>query len=93
MNFSFPHSPHLIINSYVKKWFNANRPVTARTGIVIPVSWNPPHEGWIKLNVDGSRDNNSSIITAGGVLRNSLCQWVKGFMINKGCGSVIEAEL
>ncbi|KAK3183172.1 hypothetical protein Dsin_030458 [Dipteronia sinensis] len=45
------------------------------------------------LNIDGSRDTNSGIITAGGVIRNSISQWVKGFGMNRGCGSVIEAEL
>ncbi|KAK2653366.1 hypothetical protein Ddye_013222 [Dipteronia dyeriana] len=64
-----------------------------RTGIVIPVAWSPPTEGWIKLNIDGSQDNKSGTLTAGGVIRNSSSQWVKGFVMKKGCGSVIEAEL
>ncbi|KAK2653049.1 hypothetical protein Ddye_012905 [Dipteronia dyeriana] len=93
VNFSIPHSPHLIINSFAKDWSDANRPTSVRTGLVIPVAWNPPIEGWIKLNIDGSRDNNSGTIIARGAIQNSSSLWFKGFVMNKGCGSVTEAEL
>ncbi|KAK3220556.1 hypothetical protein Dsin_014526 [Dipteronia sinensis] len=71
VDFSIPHPPHLIINSFAKNWLAANCPVSARIGFVFLVAWNPPNEGWIKLNIDGSResrDTNSGIITAGGVM-------------------------
>ncbi|KAK3173860.1 hypothetical protein Dsin_032671 [Dipteronia sinensis] len=68
----------------LKDWVAANCPVSARIGFVFLVAWNPPNEGWIKLNIDGSRDTNSGIITAGGVMRNSMSQWMKGFVVNKG---------
>ncbi|KAK3205641.1 hypothetical protein Dsin_019687 [Dipteronia sinensis] len=48
---------------------------------------------WVKLNTDGSRDIDLGTITAGGVLRNHLKQWLRGFVLNKGFGSVLEAEL
>ncbi|KAL5846735.1 hypothetical protein ACOSQ3_010259 [Xanthoceras sorbifolium] len=41
---------------------------------------------WVKLNVDGSR-NSLGCIAVGGVIRNSLGQWLGGFTANKGSGS------
>ena len=48
---------------------------------------------WVKLNVDGSRRPDSGCIAAGGVARNHLKQWLVGFALNKGVGSVLEAEM
>ncbi|KAK2649549.1 hypothetical protein Ddye_017038 [Dipteronia dyeriana] len=48
---------------------------------------------WVKINVDGSCDTNSGIITACGVLKDHLKNWLRGFMLNKGVWSVLEAEL
>ncbi|KAI9160793.1 hypothetical protein LWI28_011617 [Acer negundo] len=56
------------------------------------VFWNPPDFDWVKLNVDGSRNPESGCISAGGVARNHLKQCLVGFALNKGSGSVLEAE-
>ncbi|KAK0586152.1 hypothetical protein LWI29_001888 [Acer saccharum] len=57
------------------------------------VVWNPPPQDWVKLNVDGSKISASDSIAAGGVLRDHKKKWLGGFAINKGRGSVLEAEL
>ncbi|CAL2251951.1 unnamed protein product [Prunus armeniaca] len=45
------------------------------------------------LNVDGSCKPASGNIGAGGVLRDSFGNWIKGFAVNMGNGQVLEAEL
>ncbi|KAI5324318.1 hypothetical protein L3X38_033391 [Prunus dulcis] len=52
-----------------------------------------PLPGVCKVNTDGSRINSSGLIGAGGLLRDSCGNWIKGFSVNLGYGSVIEAEL
>ncbi|KAK3229955.1 hypothetical protein Dsin_001836 [Dipteronia sinensis] len=59
----------------------------------LPIAWLEPNENWVKLNIDGSRNSESGIITARGVLHNHWKSWLKGFVLNKGIGSVIEAKL
>ncbi|KAL5841286.1 hypothetical protein ACOSQ3_011889 [Xanthoceras sorbifolium] len=49
-------------------------------------------QGWIKLNIDGSRDNYVGNIAAGGVLTDATKQWITGLALNRGKGSVLEAE-
>ncbi|KAL5734766.1 hypothetical protein ACOSP7_032627 [Xanthoceras sorbifolium] len=56
------------------------------------VTWCPPPQSWVKLNVDGSR-NSLGCIAAGGVIRDNLGQWLGGFTANKGSGSVLEEEV
>lgn len=55
--------------------------------------WQKPEPGVIKLNVDGSRSGNSGKIGAGGVIRNDIGSWIKGFQVNLGIGDVLDAEL
>ncbi|CAL8991959.1 unnamed protein product [Prunus brigantina] len=52
-----------------------------------------PFPGVCKVNTDGSRINSSCLIGAGGLLRDSCGNWIKGFSANLGYGSIIEAEL
>ncbi|KAL5840215.1 hypothetical protein ACOSQ4_012823 [Xanthoceras sorbifolium] len=47
----------------------------------------------VKVNVDGSRRCDSGAITAGGVARNSEKVWLAGFVVKKGVGSALCAEL
>ncbi|KAK2657145.1 hypothetical protein Ddye_010197 [Dipteronia dyeriana] len=56
-------------------------------------SWNPPTFDWVKLNVDGSMIPKLGSIFAGGVVRDHRKNWLIGFALNKGVGSVLEAEL
>lgn len=55
--------------------------------------WESPNTGIFKLNVDGSCKPASGNIGAGGVLRDSFGNWIKGFAVNLGNGQVLEAEL
>ncbi|KAK3219077.1 hypothetical protein Dsin_013047 [Dipteronia sinensis] len=90
-DFSISISPNLIVTSFCKDWLNANVCPT-RNVLSILVAWVPPSEGWVKLNVDGSCDGESGIITAGGVLRNHKKEWINGFAMNIGVGNVLDAE-
>ena len=66
---------------------------TVRDEVVLPFMWLEPIEGWVKLNVDGSRNTDSGLIAAGGVLHSHWKYGLKGFETNKGVGSVMEVEL
>ncbi|CAI0374979.1 unnamed protein product [Linum tenue] len=57
------------------------------------VSWSKPLEGWVKLNVDGSRRSEPPSSAIGGVLRNSDGSWIVGFSNKVGHASVLESEI
>ncbi|KAI5339865.1 hypothetical protein L3X38_019138 [Prunus dulcis] len=61
--------------------------------IPLLLAWEPPELGQFKLNVDGSRRCASGSIGAGGVIRNSLGDWVCGFAVNLGKEQILEAEV
>ena len=82
----------MVINSVAKDWLKANHSANVREEGLLPIRWMEPNEGWVKVNVDGSRNTDSGMIDAGGVLRNHGKNWLKGVVMNKGVGSVIEAE-
>ncbi|KAK3227570.1 hypothetical protein Dsin_007432 [Dipteronia sinensis] len=92
-DFVSPCSPNLIINQYCRDWMDAIVNANVKTSIPVEIVWQPPSDGWVKLNVDGSRDPISGVITAGGVLRDHSKNWLRGFVINKGVGSILEAEM
>ena len=53
------------------------------------VGWDPPMIGWVKVNTDGARKGNSSMADWGGVVRDHLGSWVRGFMFNVGFGTFV----
>ncbi|CAL8164317.1 unnamed protein product [Prunus armeniaca] len=55
--------------------------------------WMAPLPSCCKVNTDGSIINSFGLIGAGGLLRDSCGNWIKGFFVNLGHGSIIEAEL
>lgn len=57
------------------------------------IAWEPPCEGWTKLNTDGASHGNPSLATAGGVLRDHTGRWCYGFSLNIGICSATLAEL
>ncbi|KAL4372985.1 hypothetical protein AHAS_Ahas05G0036500 [Arachis hypogaea] len=57
------------------------------------IKWHGPHEDFIKVNVDGSFMTSSNNVTCGGVLRDSLDRFIKGFSCNFGSCSIMHAEL
>lgn len=58
---------------------------------MVPVYWDKPPEGWIKLNTDGSLK--SHIAGGGGVIRDSQGQFIKGYREHYGHISILEAEV
>lgn len=61
--------------------------------VVVQHHWDKPIDGWWKVNSDGSWCQEKNIAGAGGVIRDSLGNWVVGF--GKCCGdcSIDKAEL
>jgi len=55
------------------------------------ITWQRPPNNFLKLNVDGSAKNN--LVGAGGILRDSLGNWVAGFSAFIGFGNSLSAEL
>ncbi|KAK7307034.1 hypothetical protein VNO77_39734 [Canavalia gladiata] len=45
------------------------------------VGWTKPEIGWVKLNVDGSRDHSGPSAGCGGVLRNASGTWCNAFAL------------
>ncbi|KAK2642276.1 hypothetical protein Ddye_024039, partial [Dipteronia dyeriana] len=86
-NFVLPLCPGKIILRYVGSWLFANAKLEDSV----------PEESrmisWEKLIVDGSWLPELGSIAMGGVNKNDRKSWLVGFALNKGTGSVIEAEL
>nr|WMB96745.1 hypothetical protein [Solanum melongena] len=57
------------------------------------VGWKAPEGEVLKLNVDGSVNNNTGIATSGGLVRDAQANWVCGFVQKIGIASILEAEL
>ncbi|KAL4343285.1 hypothetical protein AHAS_Ahas11G0063100 [Arachis hypogaea] len=57
------------------------------------VGWEPPEEGWIKLNVDGSVLQLGSRGACGGLLRNFRGRMLVGFSMNIGTCTITMAKL
>ncbi|CAA7059955.1 unnamed protein product [Microthlaspi erraticum] len=57
------------------------------------IAWQPPIQGWWKVNTDGTSRGNPGLATAGGVLRDEQGSWVCGFALNIGICSAPLAEL
>ncbi|VVA22772.1 PREDICTED: ribonuclease [Prunus dulcis] len=68
---------------------------TIPKGLSIPVelAWVHPGIGAFKLNVDGTCKPWSRAIGAGGVICDSVGDWVGGFSVNLGIGQILEVEL
>ncbi|KAL6191791.1 hypothetical protein ACLB2K_038180 [Fragaria x ananassa] len=58
----------------------------------IPVVWEAPPLGWVKVNTDGSFVD-STRAGYGGVFRNSMSLFIGGFSYNAMVPSAIDAEL
>ena len=71
--------------------------VTRKVKNTVPVSklvsWSPPTPGSWKLNTDEAVKGVSQVASAGGVIRNDVGVWFKGYSRSLGHGSVIVAEL
>ncbi|KAK8631742.1 hypothetical protein V6N13_028522 [Hibiscus sabdariffa] len=54
--------------------------------------WQPPVSEWYKLNTNGSRVSSTRFASYGGVLRNSIGDWIVGFKKYVGICSIAVAE-
>jgi len=50
----------------------------------VGVKWDPPNEGWVALNTDGTARGNPGQAGAGGVIRGDRGEWIAGFSENLG---------
>lgn len=58
----------------------------------IKVKWEPPSEGWVKLNSDGSVKSGSQAV-CGGLIRNMHGTFMAEFSCNLGTCTIMQAEL
>ncbi|CAL9008460.1 unnamed protein product [Prunus brigantina] len=83
-----------VILKAAREWSSrayAPRSKTSKTQVSL--AWKPPVAGCFKLNVDGSRKSSNGNIGAGGVIRNSVGDWITGFTANLGKGQILDAEI
>lgn len=57
------------------------------------IGWQPPVSNWCKINTDRAAKGYPTWISCGGILRDSIGEWISGFGANLGVGTVNEAEL
>ncbi|KAF7824249.1 ribonuclease H [Senna tora] len=57
------------------------------------ISWKPPEQDWMKINVDGSHRKDDNSICCGGVVRDNIGRWITGFTKRLGHGSEFQAEI
>ncbi|KAK2656616.1 hypothetical protein Ddye_009668 [Dipteronia dyeriana] len=92
--FKLPSCPGKIILQFIIDWVNATNALDKNSNMTTYfLSWIPPSQDWVKLNVNGNMLTHSNVIVAGGVFRDCKKDWLGGFALNKGIGSVVEAEL
>ena len=60
--------------------------------MIIPVRWNKPPPGWCKLNTDGVTLGNPGKSGGGGIIRDSVGNWIKGFLGSIGFTTSITAK-
>ena len=56
-------------------------------------SWRPLEEDWVKVNVDGAHSTITSRSACGGLVRDSLGKFLKGFIYHIDQGDAPSAEL
>uniref|UniRef100_A0A2N9FPJ3 CCHC-type domain-containing protein n=1 Tax=Fagus sylvatica TaxID=28930 RepID=A0A2N9FPJ3_FAGSY len=67
--------------------------INAKNRVLILVKWNPPPVNWAKLNTDGLVLGDPGLAGGGGVIRDSLGNWLVGFSRSIGITSCVQAEL
>jgi ribonuclease HI len=67
--------------------------INAKNRVPILVKWNPPPVNWAKLNTDGLVLGDPGLAGGGGVIRDSLGNWLGGFSRSIGITSCVQAEL
>lgn len=69
-----------------------NEAITIRRRL-ISASWTPSSQGQYKLNTGGSRNNITGMASAGGLIRDSEGNWIRGFTVNIGQATTFAPEL
>ena len=64
-----------------------------KTRTRIQVRWLPPPINWLKLKSDGSSMGNPRIAGGGGLIRNEIGEWVRGYARAIGCATSVAAKL
>ncbi|CAL2264022.1 unnamed protein product [Prunus armeniaca] len=89
-----PFSPLIVILNAAREWFSNAYALQSKTlKTQVPLAWEPLAVGGFKLKVDRSRISSNGAIGAGGVIRNSLGDWVTGFTVNLGKGQILDVEI
>ncbi|KAI5311884.1 hypothetical protein L3X38_041057 [Prunus dulcis] len=89
-----PSDPSHVVLQYALEWFIASHHNSAASMYhVVHLHWIAPNPETCKINFDGGRKSKAGLIRASGLLRYSNGHWLKGFVINLGIGSILEAEL
>ncbi|KAK3183153.1 hypothetical protein Dsin_030439 [Dipteronia sinensis] len=83
-----------IITNFVDEWLKANSDSESKNEVTFfLIARSSPETEWAKLNVDENLNLEPGTISARGVIRNHKKKWIGGFALNRGIGSIIEAEL
>ncbi|PKI73727.1 hypothetical protein CRG98_005876 [Punica granatum] len=88
------HSNLIEHTIHVSAEFYASQPIsTATSSSSIQVNWEPPPDGFHKLNSDGCSKGNPGIAEEWGLIRDSLSRWVRDYQMNLGSIRSLAAEL
>ncbi|XVF22870.1 hypothetical protein REPUB_Repub12eG0208500 [Reevesia pubescens] len=94
VGFQWPNNFRDIVTRYVTQYLlHSSKIGTISVKRQVYIAWQPPPEGFVKLNVDGAAASCPGEITAGGICRDSLGHWLFGFISQLGYGCILQAEL
>ena len=71
----------------------AAQPRSHKRMVTKRIRWEKPDQGWLKLNTDGSWNAPLGSAAGGGVIRDSLGNWVVGFARKLGSANSFTAEV
>ena len=60
--------------------------------VTIPIRWLKPLIDWLKLNTDRASLGNLGKASGGGIIRDNLGRWVKGFSLSIGLAMSVMVE-
>ncbi|OMP01064.1 reverse transcriptase [Corchorus capsularis] len=84
-----------VFNEYHIKaveFFHIGLPAAKMVSSLVDVCWNPPPQGWFKLNSDGSSVGNPGSSGAGGIIRKDTGEWFVGYVRKIHCATSLQAE-
>ena len=45
----------------------------------LPIRWEFPSSGWVKINIDGAASDSPSLVSCVGIFRRSMVEFISGF--------------